>query len=1077
MTRRICSSLVALLIFSLICPVWAATDPEALQFVRQLHQAMEDDDRSGFRQAVSQNPQLARRAFVSAIEYGIDHFEKNAKSEAEMGFKVAGALSVIIKKELGDSEPANILATLRSDKKRFKSLILAYANSLYPGYEQSFSRLTGDSDTDTESLPKYTDLYRSSGMSEQTKELITPYMIKLLRISLASAFSDPSLLIQELDTYPIVERTLLKELEAAGAVADDELNEQLSLVRDRVKVARLTVLAETGLLSEIDDELSSLMERDEDINTRLALFYTGFRVALRQQDFDQATSYLNTIERELKDDQGFASPAFPFVLATGRLQIEVEKGAQPEPKELLLRFAQTWNLLSSFEAVEIPQHDISWYVANRGARFWVEQLALLTPAENVNPILRITDDCGRWVGGMSKFGDSLSGMEDLDVFLNPEKFEGYLTVGLGSLDVLVYIIEKWEPMKANKKVFGPLVDSFPKSVDKIANASEKLDLNLDLPGFPPYDLSQSALVNDLRARIKYLSSVDPVKSKEQRLGLLQEASRLFEKVDLPESFLGFQLDAGRDYLQYGRPDLALEAWGRAYKLAQDRGFVKIALHASTLLAEEYGRQGDWKNASIYANNASQSIREEIALADADSHREMMAMNASVSQLRVRAAINSEDPETALKVLNEGHQVQSAALQISSNKEASKAANELGEKRKKVAALTQKVQALKSIPESTTRDELIQKTEKLLAEKRSEFLLESRKIRDKFSQLYRSALRFDPLNLADIQSALPAKTAVVQYFPTDQELFFFVVTNERFRLRSKIVSRDSLNRSVANYVRQVRRRGRKTRENLSQELYSLLVEPISQDLAGSDTVVLIPTGALNTLPFASLQKPDGSFLVEEKTILELAKPTDFMKIAFSKPQKISKVVSFANATLNLPAAEEEGKNITSLYPGARLFSREDASRENFLKFGTKADALHLATHGTTDPNSALNNHLELSNQDKLAQEEIFELPFDNTALVTLSACDTAVDNDGVGEGMYVASLAEAFWIAGSKTVVASLWQVEDVSTGLLMTRFYEELKIGTPKALALKKAQLFVKSKPEYSHPYYWSGFLLFGDYR
>jgi CHAT domain-containing protein len=230
-----------------------------------------------------------------------------------------------------------------------------------------------------------------------------------------------------------------------------------------------------------------------------------------------------------------------------------------------------------------------------------------------------------------------------------------------------------------------------------------------------------------------------------------------------------------------------------------------------------------------------------------------------------------------------------------------------------------------------------------------------------------------------------------------------------------------------------------------------------------------------LPFGALQDNDGKWLLEKKTLLELAKPTDFMKIAYSKAIPVTKVVAFANATLDLPSAEQEGQNILAIFPDSTLFKRGEASKKNLMEFGSQAQVLHLATHGTWDASNSLNNHLKLSNNETLAQEEIFNLDLEGTSLVTLSACNTArADETDVD---YVASLAEAFWIAGSNTVVASLWPVDDVSTGQLMTKFYERLKAGDGRAEALRNAQLAVQQDPRFSHPYYWSGFLLFGDYR
>ena len=62
-------------------------------------------------------------------------------------------------------------------------------------------------------------------------------------------------------------------------------------------------------------------------------------------------------------------------------------------------------------------------------------------------------------------------------------------------------------------------------------------------------------------------------------------------------------------------------------------------------------------------------------------------------------------------------------------------------------------------------------------------------------------------------------------------------------------------------------------------------------------------------------------------------------------------------------------------------------------------------------------------------------------------------------------------------MASLWPVEDVSTSLLMTEFYRGLKAGLGRAKALKMAQQKVRQTPGYEHPYFWSGFIAFGDYR
>jgi CHAT domain-containing protein len=72
------------------------------------------------------------------------------------------------------------------------------------------------------------------------------------------------------------------------------------------------------------------------------------------------------------------------------------------------------------------------------------------------------------------------------------------------------------------------------------------------------------------------------------------------------------------------------------------------------------------------------------------------------------------------------------------------------------------------------------------------------------------------------------------------------------------------------------------------------------------------------------------------------------------------------------------------------------------------------------------------------------------------------------------LARAFLFAGSRSVGASLWRVDDVSTARLMGVFYRGYALGVPKAEALRRAQVELLRSKEYSDPYFWSAFILIG---
>ena len=92
---------------------------------------------------------------------------------------------------------------------------------------------------------------------------------------------------------------------------------------------------------------------------------------------------------------------------------------------------------------------------------------------------------------------------------------------------------------------------------------------------------------------------------------------------------------------------------------------------------------------------------------------------------------------------------------------------------------------------------------------------------------------------------------------------------------------------------------------------------------------------------------------------------------------------------------------------------------------------------------------------------------------LSGCESALGRVTVGEG--VIGLGGAFLSAGVRTVVASLWPVDDRQVGALMEEFYAGLAEGSTISVALRNAQLSMRARSETQHPFYWAGFVVVGD--
>lgn len=202
---------------------------------------------------------------------------------------------------------------------------------------------------------------------------------------------------------------------------------------------------------------------------------------------------------------------------------------------------------------------------------------------------------------------------------------------------------------------------------------------------------------------------------------------------------------------------------------------------------------------------------------------------------------------------------------------------------------------------------------------------------------------------------------------------------------------------------------------------------------------------------------------------------------------------------LPGTREEVESIHQLMEKNRVADElHTGSRASEQQIKTSRDPriLHIATHGFFLPgeggqgrgaaNPLLRSGLLLADCEPairgyripdgeedgiLTAYEAMNLFLDGTDLVVLSACETGLGEIQNGEGVY--GLQRAFRQAGARSVMISLWKVDDATTRMLMARFYEEYLRHGDKSQALLSAQKAVRAK--YPQPYYWGAFVLMGN--
>ncbi len=378
--------------------------------------------------------------------------------------------------------------------------------------------------------------------------------------------------------------------------------------------------------------------------------------------------------------------------------------------------------------------------------------------------------------------------------------------------------------------------------------------------------------------------------------------------------------------------------------------------------------------------------------------------------------------------------------------------------------------------------------KTLASTEGEFNQWMLKLKFQNAAMY-NALTIKPSTLGDIQKDIPPKALILEYFYSETELYVFCISKTEFLARSVAVTQDELAKLVTDYAslcRNPKSLKQKEMPAIGARLESVLIETVSDVISRYETLVVIPFGILHYLPFQALPVvKDGKteYLVERMRICYTTSAT-FADVLKGGNKDVSGMMGIGNPDGSLPGSQTEVNAIKERFSkgSSRVLVSQDATKKNFFKLAKDYPIIHLATHGVIQ-NNPLESYLLFSgksSEDKrLTLLEIAgytELRGKNS-LVFLSACETAVElvRRNGGELM---SLAEAFAMAGTPTLIATLWEVDDASTGKLAVKFYEELMSGRKDKLdSIRAAQISLLKTKEYAHPFYWAPFILLGSWE
>jgi len=365
-----------------------------------------------------------------------------------------------------------------------------------------------------------------------------------------------------------------------------------------------------------------------------------------------------------------------------------------------------------------------------------------------------------------------------------------------------------------------------------------------------------------------------------------------------------------------------------------------------------------------------------------------------------------------------------------------------------------------------------------------------------------------VDVEQIQKLLDPSTSIVEYFTTKDKTYAWVITRDRITVNeidmgSKAVLAMVDGMILPNMSNQTRRPApkmvvstggeilkdaseterKKNRERflkVTQEAYGALFKPIEGQL-GQKNLIVVPHGALHKTPFSAMHDGD-QFLVEKYSLTVAPSLSVLPHVVKKRSKNEGRFLAFADPVTEavpLGFAEMEVKSIQGFFPKKEIFAKAQATETKVRERAASHDVIHFACHGEFNDKQPMQSGLLLARDGKndgyLQVHEIFGIDLRNANLVSLSACETGLSKVFGGDDMV--GLSRGFIYAGTPSLMATLWQVDDRSTSILIQTFYENWqKKGMSKPEALRQAQMTVKAMKGYEHPFYWAGFIMIGDW-
>jgi CHAT domain-containing protein len=345
--------------------------------------------------------------------------------------------------------------------------------------------------------------------------------------------------------------------------------------------------------------------------------------------------------------------------------------------------------------------------------------------------------------------------------------------------------------------------------------------------------------------------------------------------------------------------------------------------------------------------------------------------------------------------------------------------------------------------------------------------------------YVSLQKVSVLSIDNVQQVLPEDHTLIEYFVARDEVLAFLISRDGASVQRHLCTvariqhlqerlRLQMDKFLigGDYVQEYATPLLKAANQHLQELYTELIMPFASGIKGSH-LIIVPHGPLHYIPFHALY--DGTRYLVDRFTISYAPSASVLRYCIDRE-------TVTNATPlivgvpdeNAPLIEYEVQSLRKLLSDCRTLSGKRATRRVFQREAVEADFIHVATHAVFRSDNPMFSSFKMAD-GWITALDLYSMKC-NANLIVLSGCKSGM-NQLMGADELL-GLTRGFLYAGARSLLLSLWDVNDKSTSRFMAEFYQSWLGGQTKSVALRLA--IQKVRAEEPHPYFWAPFLLVG---